>query len=158
MRLLKRTQRGPDVGRWQHFLIGQGLLDGAADGIFGDQTDAATRAFQGRECLEVDGIVGPNTLESARAFGFVTFRRMRDADVTPALTAEAKRLLALHHTEPYGSEYPFALDGRRYLARLEEHYHEPGGPLRPWGYHPGISLFVAAAPDTDEPVNGDACA
>jgi Putative peptidoglycan binding domain len=67
MRLLKRTLRGPDVGRCQHFLIGQGLLDGAADGIFGDQTDAAMRAFQGRECLEVDGIVGPNTRESARA-------------------------------------------------------------------------------------------
>lgn len=29
MRLLKRTQRGPDVGRWQHFLIDQGLHPGA---------------------------------------------------------------------------------------------------------------------------------
>jgi peptidoglycan hydrolase-like protein with peptidoglycan-binding domain len=158
MRTLRTNQRGPDVKHWQQILRSQGLLSEAADGIFGNCTDAATRAFQERECLDVDGIVGPNTLESARAFGLVAFRRMRDAEVTPALAAEAKRLLALHHAAPYGSEYPFEVEGGRYLARLEEHYHEPGGPLKPWGYHPGISLFVAAAPDTDQPVDGNACA
>jgi hypothetical protein len=83
---------------------------------------------------------------------------MRDAEVTAVLASEAKRLLALHHAAPYGSEYPFEVDGRRYLARLEQHYHEPGGPLKPWGYHPGISLFVTVAPGTDEPVHGDTCA
>jgi peptidoglycan hydrolase-like protein with peptidoglycan-binding domain len=133
-RLLKRTQRRPDVGRWQYFLIGQGLLDGEADGVFGVQTDAATRAFQERECLEADGIVGPDKLGCAKARGLVSFQRMRDAEVTPALTTEAKRLLALHHAAPYGSEYPFTLDGSSHLARLEQHYHEPGGPLKPWGY------------------------
>jgi peptidoglycan hydrolase-like protein with peptidoglycan-binding domain len=158
MQTLRLNQRSPDVEHWQQFLRSQGLLHDAVDGIFGDRTDAATRAFQTRECLEVDGIVGPNTLERARAFGFVAFRRMRNAEVTPALTAEAKRLLALHHAAAYGSEYPFTLDGLRYLARLEQHYHEPGGPLKPWGYHPGISLFVAVAPDTDEPMHDDGCA
>jgi peptidoglycan hydrolase-like protein with peptidoglycan-binding domain len=158
MQTLRLNQRSPDVEHWQQFLRSQGLLPDAVDGIFGDRTDAATRAFQARECLEVDGIVGPNTFEQARTFGFVAFRRMRDAEVTPALAAGAKRLLALHRAAPYGSEYPFEVKGGRYLARLEEHYHEPGGPLRPWGYHSGISLFVAITPDAGEPVNEDACA
>jgi hypothetical protein len=157
MRMLRTNQRGPDVEHWQHFLKNEGLFWGAVDGIFGDATDAATRAFQRRECLDVDGIVGPNTLGRAHALGFATFRRMRDAEVTPALTVEAKRLLALHRTEPFGSAYPFELDGRRYLARLEEHYHEPDGPLKPWGYHPGISLFVAVEPGADESAPDDGC-
>ncbi|MGH3042293.1 MAG: peptidoglycan-binding domain-containing protein [Gaiellaceae bacterium] len=33
----------------------------AADGIFGPETDKATRAFQEKVGLEVDGIVGPHT-------------------------------------------------------------------------------------------------
>ncbi len=77
---------------------------------------------------------------------------MRDAEVTPALTAEAKHLLALHRAAPYGSEYPSEVEGSHYLARLEQHDHEPGGPLRPWGYHPGISLFAAVTPGPVEPV------
>jgi peptidoglycan hydrolase-like protein with peptidoglycan-binding domain len=157
MRMLRTNQRGPDVEHWQRFLADQGLVCGPIDGIFGEATDAATRAFQRRECLDVDGIVGPNTLGRAHALGFASFRRLRDAEVTPALAAEAKRLLALHHAEPYCSEYPFEVDGRRYLARLEQHYHEPGGPLRPWGYHPGISLFVTVAPGSEAPLDGGGC-
>jgi hypothetical protein len=61
-------------------------------------------------------------------------------------------LLALHHAAPYASEYSVELEGGRYLARLEEHYHEPGGLLKPWGYHPGISLFIAGKPGFVEPV------
>jgi putative peptidoglycan binding protein len=142
VRAFRKNQRGPDIQSWQRFLIGQGLLAGGADGVFGNLTDAATRAFQQREGLVVDGVAGAQTLGRAQALGFELLRRLRDADVTPALTLEAKRLLALHRHEPYGSEYPFDVEGCRYVARLEQHYHEPGGPLRPWGYHPGISLFI----------------
>jgi peptidoglycan hydrolase-like protein with peptidoglycan-binding domain len=94
VRTLRTNQRGPDVEQWQQFLRSQGLLSDAVDDIFGVQTDAATRAFQKRECLDVDGLVGPDTLGRAEALGFVAFRRTRDAEVTPALAAEAKRLLA----------------------------------------------------------------
>jgi hypothetical protein len=34
----------------------------------------------------------------------MTFRRLGKAEVTSALAAEARRLLALHHVAPYGSE------------------------------------------------------
>jgi hypothetical protein len=30
--------------------------------------------------------------------------------------------------------------------------------LKPWGYHPGITLFVAVDPESDAPVDGDTCA
>ena len=32
--------------------------------------------------------------------------------------------------------------GQRYAVLIEEHYHEPGGPVRPWGKHPGGSVFI----------------
>ncbi len=154
MRVLKRGQRGPDVERWQRFLTHQALLT-TADGIFDDATDAATRAFQAREGLAVDGCAGAKTLGRAQALGLETYRRVRDPEVTPALTAEAKRILAAHRHEPFGSEYPFEIEGCRYVGRIEQHYHEPGGPLKPWGYHPGVSLLIAVSIGPDEPVHDD---
>lgn len=62
-RFLRRTDpmlRGSDVAEWQRIL---GIAD---DGIFGPQTEAATRDFQRRNGLVDDGIVGPNTLVVAR--------------------------------------------------------------------------------------------
>src|SRR4051812_11438624 len=53
--LLRVGSTGPDVVRVQSAL-GQ-----VPDGVFGTHTDAAVRVFQGRNGLEVDGIVGPHT-------------------------------------------------------------------------------------------------
>jgi hypothetical protein len=156
MRAMRKGQRGPDVERWQRFLIEQCLLEGAADGVFGDLTDAATRAFQERERLKVDGVAGAKTLACAQALGLETYRRVRNDEVTPELTGEAKSILKQHWHEPYGSEYPFEIGGRRFVGRIEQHYHPPGGPLRPWGYHPGVSLFVAVALGPSEPVHDEA--
>lgn len=47
----------------QKFLIWYGLLPkGSDDGIFGDKTLAAVKAFQKAAGITVDGIVGPNTI------------------------------------------------------------------------------------------------
>lgn len=155
MRALKKGVRGPDVAQWQRFLSEKGFLGGSADGIFAEKTDAATRAFQEKHALVVDGIAGPKTLQCAQTLGFQTYRRLRDNEVTPALSVEAKRLLTLYWKEPFGSEYPFDLEGRSYIARVEQHFHPPGGPLKPWGYHAGISLLVAVSLGPDEPVHDD---
>ena len=41
-RFLRKNMRGPDVKKWQLFLIGKGYTEvGAADGVFGDDTGAA---------------------------------------------------------------------------------------------------------------------
>lgn len=69
--LLKLTEkpymRGPAVRRWQEMCITLGYSVGAsgADGVFGKDTDTATRALQGDLGLDKDGIVGPKTWAAA---------------------------------------------------------------------------------------------
>jgi hypothetical protein len=76
---------------------------------------------------------------------------MKDAEVTPAISAHAVRILREHGREPYGTEIPFEADGRRYVAKLERHYHEPGGAARPWGWHKGVSVFAVVEDERPAP-------
>jgi hypothetical protein len=149
---LSRGSRGPDVRRWELFLEQQGLFNANADGIFDVATDAATRQFQKQHQLEVDGIVGTNTYTVAQRLGFVVFRRMREVEVSANARAQAKAILDAHWKEPLGSEFPFTDSGKPVIARLEQHYHEPGGPARPWGYHTGVSLFASTTIDGNNQV------
>jgi hypothetical protein len=146
-------RRGPDVERWQRFLNDRNLRGGAPDGIFGSETDAATREFQRQNQLTVDGIVGQKTLLRAQELGFIACRRLRDDEVTDELRVEAIRIRDAHWQAPFGSEFPFAIDGTHYFGRIEQHYHPPGGPLKPWGYHHGVSLFIEAPISSDAVVH-----
>lgn len=58
---LQRCDSGPLVLAVQLALQSSGYDITALDSKFGDQTDAAVRAFQEAESLEVDGLVGPQT-------------------------------------------------------------------------------------------------
>lgn len=65
-RVLRRGRRGGDVRRWQQFLRKQQLLNlRSVDGEFGPVTFTATRNWQKRKSLVVDGVVGPATLRRA---------------------------------------------------------------------------------------------
>src|SRR5262245_36018380 len=64
-RTLKRGTNGPDVAGWQTYLINTGALMAAADGSCGDQTEAATKAWQKSRQLTPDGIVGSDSLNTA---------------------------------------------------------------------------------------------
>lgn len=147
-RTLRKGTRGPDVGRWQRFLTAQGHLNGELDGVFGERTKQATVAFQSARGLKADGVVGPKTLAEATKHGFRSVRRLTNGELTPSLIAHARAVLAKHHDKPFGSEFPFELESILYVARIEEHYHPPGGPRKPWGHHVGVSLFLDSAPDT----------
>lgn len=69
IKVLKLGSMGPIVGQWQTFLRGQGLqLD--VTGLFGPETDAATRVFQRRHRLDIDGEVGNQTFGKAAMLGF----------------------------------------------------------------------------------------
>ena len=57
----KGSTHTDDIKEWQTFLKGKGYYTGSIDGIFGDNTDNATRAYQSDNGLDVDGIVGVNT-------------------------------------------------------------------------------------------------
>lgn len=81
MQILRRGSEGEEVRRWQRFLIGQGLLESAADGVFGPVTERATRTFQRRAKIDVEGIVGPMTYAAALQRGF-------DVDFTDPLGGE----------------------------------------------------------------------
>ncbi|MBM3462144.1 MAG: peptidoglycan-binding protein [Armatimonadetes bacterium] len=57
--------------------------------------------------------------------------------VPAGVTDKAKSLLG----GEYGTETPFAIDGKRYVARVEQHYHPPGYQGGPNGWHKGITVY-----------------
>lgn len=57
---IRRGSRGEAVSEAQRLLRARGY-DLTADGIFGPQTEAAAKEFQGKRGLKADGIVGPMT-------------------------------------------------------------------------------------------------
>ncbi|MGI0495111.1 peptidoglycan-binding protein [Alkalinema pantanalense CENA528] len=59
--VLRKGASGEAVVRLQKRLRAIGLLPSLADGIFGDETEAAVKALQEQAKLEVDGVVGEAT-------------------------------------------------------------------------------------------------
>lgn len=59
--LVKEGSQGAPVRRVQSLLIEQGFLDGADDGICGEQTVEAIKKFQESRGLTVDGVCGDGT-------------------------------------------------------------------------------------------------
>ena len=59
----KHGDSGSEVKRMQQRLKELGYLNGSADGVFGDATEAAVRYFQQRNNLSVDGKAGQKTLD-----------------------------------------------------------------------------------------------
>lgn len=57
--------------------------------------------------------------------------------VPEGVTSTAKGLLA----GEYGTETPFEIDGKRYLGRVEQHYHPPGYQGGPNGWHKGVTVY-----------------
>src|SRR5262245_34423625 len=73
MRNLKLTSprmTGSDVSAWQRFLIAQSVFTGDVDGVFGPVTAESTRAYQTSRGMQADGIVGPGTFAQAVRDGF----------------------------------------------------------------------------------------
>lgn len=68
-RLLSNGCEGSDVKELQNLLLqlGYDLGKWGADGDFGDMTEMAVREFQKKKGLEVDGIVGKNTVAALLA-------------------------------------------------------------------------------------------
>jgi hypothetical protein len=70
MEILRQGSEGPNVTRWQSFLVGSEHLDAGVDGVFGPKTATATRGFQKKAKIDVDGMVGPQTFAAALQRGF----------------------------------------------------------------------------------------
>ena len=80
-------------------------------------------------------------------------KRLTNADLTPAIVAAAVAALKELYPKDFGAEKEVEIDGHEYVARLERHYHPPGGGLKPWGAHKGISMFEVVEPP--EPTETD---
>ena len=65
------------------------------------------------------------------------------APVTPEIVERSEKILAEHADSPVGTEIPFTLSGRRYVARVEMHDNQDASPDRPPGEHKGITVYVA---------------
>ncbi len=65
------------------------------------------------------------------------YSRMKGSDVPAAIMPKLRPLLAA----PLGTITKLPTDGRDIAAVIEVHFHEPGGPVKPWGYHKGVSLY-----------------
>jgi hypothetical protein len=72
----------------------------------------------------------------------VTLRRLRARELNRALVKQARAIILDHYKKPFGTEIPFEVDGKRYVGRIEQHFHPVGGPAKPWGWHHGCSLFA----------------
>lgn len=70
-------------------------------------------------------------------------RRLKKAETSPAMLQEAARLVRKYHARPVGTEITVDVEGKLVTARIERHFHPEGGPVKPWGFHPGVSLFIA---------------
>ncbi len=106
--ILRRGARGGEVERWQQFLIGRGLLKGAADGDFGPASEKASKAFQKNNGLIADGVIGPRSYATAMLLGF-------DPGLKDPLAPQESRILT-------GSSAIKALSGsqrERLFGRIE---------------------------------------
>jgi hypothetical protein len=69
-------------------------------------------------------------------------RPLSDDELTRPLVRHAERILDERGDDPLGTEIPFVHEGKRYVARIETHYHPVGGEKRPWGPHRGVTLLT----------------
>jgi hypothetical protein len=69
-------------------------------------------------------------------------RRLKKAETSPAMLRFAADIVKRHYAKPVGTEITVDVEGRQVIARIERHFHPEGGLVKPWGFHPGVSLFI----------------
>ena len=69
-------------------------------------------------------------------------RRLKHQDLNMDLMLASADLIKRHHAKRFGSEIEVEIAGKPYVARIERHFHPEGGAVKPWGFHPGVSLFA----------------
>ena len=69
-------------------------------------------------------------------------RRMQKAEITKSMLETAAKIVRKHYAKPVGTQIEIDVDGKHIIARIERHFHPEGGAVKPWGFHPGVSLFV----------------
>jgi hypothetical protein len=79
----------------------------------------------------------------------VGYQWLSNQEVTPEISQIAKQLL----NGAMGTQTPFCIDGKHYMARVERHFHPYPPPNatpaekthypKPWGKHRGVTIYKA---------------
>lgn len=66
------------------------------------------------------------------------------------ILTEARKFInrTVGQNKPIGYKEYKTIGGRKILMVIEPHYHEPNGPVKPWGWHKGCTVFVPAASES----------
>jgi hypothetical protein len=77
------------------------------------------------------------------------YQTLANGETTPEISQVAKELLG----GAMGTQTPFSIDGKQYMARVEQHYHpyppanatleEQSHYQKPWGPHKGVTVYKA---------------
>lgn len=100
--VLKQGSRGDSVKTVQQKLIRWGYLKGSADGIFGVKTKAAVVAFQKKNGLTADGIIGTRT---AQALGISLSGTTSSSSSSSASSTDLNLLARVVYGEARGEPY-----------------------------------------------------
>lgn len=65
------------------------------------------------------------------------YQQMKGSDVPAELLPKLRPLLAA----PMGTVTKMPFAGRDIVGIIQPHYHPPGGPTKPWGWHKGVTLY-----------------
>lgn len=87
---IKYGMRNNQVATIQQYLIQGKYLGGAADGIFGKQTEQAVKSFQRDLSLVADGIVGNRTMNALKTFKGTKPKSTHSSSPTPTYRAPYK--------------------------------------------------------------------
>lgn len=82
----------------------------------------------------------PGRVEDLPVEPLAAVRKLDSSELTPKLVRRADEVLFSQYP-PLGALVPIEVDGRTYVGRVETHFHEVGGPKKPWGRHRGITLY-----------------
>lgn len=70
-----------------------------------------------------------------------TLRRIKTRELSAETIQISATIVREHYKDPIGTEIAFDSGNRRFVGRIERHYHEFDSEGRPWGFHKGCSLF-----------------
>ncbi len=130
---LLRGDKGSQVSVLQQMLAKAGFDPGGVDGDFGPKTQAAVRRFQAARGLQVDGVVGNQTMAALNGSSFTPAPRPGPTTITPPTTQPAsnadlrQRMLSIAqgevgHTEASNRNDGSVLKYPHYFGRGSEAY------------------------------------
>ncbi len=90
-----------------------------------------------------DDVASPAEPDAPPSLENPKLRRMLKAEISPAMLQVAAQVVRQYYAKPVGTQVEVDVDGKHVYARIERHFHPDGGPVKPWGFHPGVSLFIA---------------